>query len=186
MKGPFHNLPSDWSADGRHLLIYRNNPKTMRDIFCLRRRDDGEGYEERVFLQTAFREHAASFSPDGRFVAYVSDEAGRYDVYVRRFPEGTERWKVSMDKSGAQPRWSHDGKEIYYVEGDALFAASVTTDPVFSVKGRQELFQSALLRGNFVPSYDVSRDRNRFVVVEPVGERRPAIKVVQNWFAEFR
>ena len=156
LAGTFHDLPCDWSEDGRHLLFYRNDPETLRDIWYLRRRDDGSGYEERLFLQTPFWEHAASFSPDGRFVVYVSDEAGRYDVYVRRFPEGTERWKVSMDKSGAQPRWSHDGKEIFYVEGDTLFAASVSTEPTFAVKGRRRLFTSALLRGNFVPSYDVS------------------------------
>ena len=186
LAGTFHNLPSDWSADGRHMLLYRNNPKTMRDILYLRRKDDGNGYEERVFLQTPFREHAASFSPDGRFVVYVSDEAGRYDVYVRPFPEGSERWKVSVDNGGAQPRWSHDGKEIFYVEGDTLFAAAVSTEPTFAVKGRQRLFQSALLRGNFVPSYDVSRDGTRFVVVEPAGKGRPAIKVVQNWSAEFQ
>ena len=93
---------------------------------------------------------------------------------------------MSVDNGGAQPRWSHDGKEIFYVEGDTLFAAAVSTEPTFAVKGRQRLFQSALLRGNFVPSYDVSRDGTRFVVVEPAGKGRPAIKVVQNWSAEFQ
>ena len=187
LASPFHDLPSDWSMDGRYLLIYRNDPQTLRDIWYLRRKDDGSGYEERLFLKTPFWEHAASFSPDGRFVVYVSDEAGPYDVYVRPFPEGSDRWKVSVDNGGAQPRWSQDGTEIFYVEGDTLIAATVSTEPNFSVKERRRLFQSVLLRGNFVPNYDVSRDGSRFVVVEPVGERlRTAIKIVQNWLAEFQ
>ena len=183
LAGPFHDLPSDWSSDGQYLLFYRNDPKTLRDIWYLRRNDDTSEYEERLLLETPFWEHAPSFSPDGRFVVYVSDEAGRYDVYVRPFPEGGERWKVSVENSGAQPRWSQDGAEIFYVEGDTLIAAAVSTEPSFSLRQRRRLFQSALLRGNFVPNYDVSADGNRFVVVEPVGEGpQPAIKIVQNWF----
>ena len=95
--------------DGKYLLFSRRSPDGVRDLWYLRRKDDGNGYEERPFLQTQFSEHAASFSPDGRFVVYVSDEAGRFDVYVRPFPEGTERWKVSADNGGGQPHWSSDG-----------------------------------------------------------------------------
>ena len=183
----FHEFACDWSVDEKYLLFYRHDPEGVRDIWYLRRKDDESGYEEQPFLRTQFSELSAKFSPDGRFVVYVSDEAGAHDVYVRPFPEGAERWKVSVGNGGGQPRWSDDGSEIFYVEGDTLIATDVSTKPRFSVKGRQRLFQSAKLRGWLTPNYDVSRDGNRFVVVEPVGEGpRPTIKIVQNWLAEFQ
>ncbi len=83
------------------------------------------------FLQTPFNEHSAKFSPQGRFVAYVSDQSGQNQVYVRPFPEGEGQWQVST-KGGVQPRWSRDGKELFYVEGYTLMAVEVNTVPIFT------------------------------------------------------
>ncbi len=84
-----------------------------------------------VCSQTPFVEWVAQFSPDGRFVAYCSNESGQYEVQVQPFPEGRGKWQVSTS-GGGQPRWSKDGKELFYVEGDMLIAVAVRTTPSFS------------------------------------------------------
>ena len=143
-------------------------------------------------------------SPDGRFVAYASNEAGRYEVYVQRFPTGGDKQQVS-DNGGGQPVWSKDGKELFYVEGDTLVVVPVNTTPSFSVDLSRRLFRSARFRGVFMGTnafraqYDVSADAQRFVLAEPVeeeastpppdhlvGELGRTIRVVQNWYEEFR
>src|SRR5436190_16638364 len=90
--------------------------------------NDGTLGEPVVFLKTRFNEAAAQFSPDGRFVAYVSDESGSNEVYVRDFPDGAHKWQVSA-KGGVAPRWRRDGKEIFYVAQTSLMAVSANTRP---------------------------------------------------------
>ena len=149
----------DWSADGARILYQVNDPKNGRDLWYLERKPDGSGYESHPFLQTPFNEDGARFSPDGRFVAYCSNESGEVGVYVRPFPQGGARWQVSSG-AGQQPRWRRDGKEIFYVEGDTMIAVSVSTGPGFSVGKAARLFQNPNLpsRGvGFALRYDVSR-----------------------------
>jgi serine/threonine protein kinase len=184
---PARELSPDWSPDGKYLVYRKADPKTIRDIWYLERKEGG-GYESVPFLQTPAREQVAKFSPDGRFVAYSSNESGQYHIYVRPFPEGGGRWQVSV-KRGTQPRWRKDGKELFYVEGTMLVAAAVTTLR-FSVGSAVRLFQDrSLASSGATPRYDVSSDGQRFVMVETLGteeDKPPAIHVVQNWFAEFR
>ena len=148
-------------------------------------------WEPHPFLRTPFRESAAKFSPDSRFVAYVSNESGRGEVYVQPFPEGGRRLTVSSN-GGRQPRWRRDGKELFYLEGATLVAVSVSTSPSFSVGSATRLFKTIGTRAGRwgpYPQYDVSPDGQRFILAEPVGEgatSEPSIRVVQNWFAEFR
>ena len=180
----------DWSADGTRIPYVVNDPKTGRDLWYLERKPDGSGYESHPFLQTPFNEDGARFSADGRFVAYCSNESGEVGVYVRPFPQGGARWQVSSGE-GRQPHWRRDGQEIFYVEGDTLIAVSVSTRPGFSVGKATRLFQNPTLlwtTSGFAVKYDVSPDGQRFVLREPVVERgsQPAIRVVQNWFEEFR
>ena len=136
----------------------------------------------------SFSERSAKFSPDGRFVAYVSDESGRNEVYVRPFPGGDGKWQVSGN-GGAQPRWSKNGKELFYVERDTLMAVAALTTPRFTSGLATRLFQDANLLGIDDPRYDVSADGRRFVLTEPVAgteAKPPSIHVVQNWYEEFR
>ena len=138
-------------------------------------------------MQTPSKEGRSRLSPDGRFVAYVSNESGRYEVYVRPFPGGDGKWQVSGN-GGTQPRWSHDGKELFYVEGDTLMAVAVATTPSFTSGAVTRLFQDASLPGT-VHRYDVSADGRRFVLTEPVGgaeEKPPSIHIVENWYEEFK
>ena len=131
--------PYDWSSDGKYLLYTVAHRENGRDLWYLKRKEDGSGFEPVPFLQTAFNETAPQTSPDGRFVAYCSDESGQYEVHVQPFPEGGGKWQVSTN-GGTQPRWSKDGKELFYVEGDMLIAVVVRTTPSFSSGSATSLF----------------------------------------------
>ena len=187
---PHRVLLSDWSRDGKYLLYHLSDPETGIDLWYLERNEDGSGWEPHPFLQTPFGERVPRFSPDGRYVAYVSNESGQNEVYVQPFPEGSRKVTVSSN-GGTKVRWSRDGKELFYVEGQTLVAVSVSSGSGFSVGSATRLFEHAGLRGatNYAP-YDVSADGQRFILAEPVGAGadapEPAIRVVQNWFAEFR
>ena len=123
----------------------------------------------------------------------MSDESGQREVYVRPFPQGGPRSTVSS-KGGTQPHWSRDGKELFYVEGSTLVVVSVSSGAAFSVGSARRLFEHPGLpdsRGTLsYPKYDVSADGRQFVLRERVdlGEEapKPSIRVVQNWFEEFR
>ena len=184
---PLSQRPLDWSPDGKHLLYTVRDPENGPDLWYLERKQDSSGFDSMPFLQTPFSERAPRFSPDGRFVVYQSDKSGRNEIYVRTFPDGENDWPVSTN-GGVRPRWSHSGEELFYVEGDTLVAAPVSTKPTFTTGATTSLFQHASF-GSPGPGYDVSADGRRFVVVEtlePVEADPPSIRVVQNWFAEFK
>ncbi len=189
-EAPSMELLSDWSRDGKYLLYHTTDPETGADLWYLERNEDGSGWEPHPFLQTPFSERVPRFSPDGRYVAYVSDESGQNEVYVQPFPEGGRKVTVSSN-GGTKLRWSRDGKELFYVEGETLVAVSVSSGSSFSVDSATRLFEHAGvgLVTNYAP-YDVSADGQRFIVAEPVEEGADApaqsIRVVQNWYEEFR
>jgi Tol biopolymer transport system component len=180
---PLAEMAPDWSPDQRY-LIYEAQPRDGKSALVYRERGDGGKLGNPVaFLKTAFNERAPRFSPDGRFVAYTSDESGRPVVYVRDFPTATHRWQIS-ENGGAAPRWRRDGKELYYLETPRLriMAVPVTRRPDFAPGAPQPLFEAAQFAG-----YDVSTDGKKFVVLgRPAGESPLAIHIVHNWFEEFR
>ena len=180
------DYPNNWSLDGRFLIFHILDPDSARDLWYLERKDDGSWSDPVEYLKTPFEEREAVFSPDTRYVAYVSNESGRDEVYVRPFPSGGGKWQVS-ESGGTQPRWSRDGKEIFYVEHDTLIAVSVNTKPAFWVGSAERLFSDPDLR---FPSprqtYDVAADGQRFAMVDNLGDLKYTIHVVQNWFEEFR
>ena len=183
---PSWEFPYDWTPDENYMIFDQFHPGRRMDLYYLRRDKDGSGYESIVFSETEFDELSPKISPDGRFVAYESDESGSYEVYVQPFPEGPGRPQVSS-KGGRQPRWSRDGTEIFYVEGDALMAVPVSTTPTFSAGRATQLFQGKGAFADRGHSYDVSPDGKKFVIIELMqGGRPPAIQVVENWYEEFR
>ena len=182
-------LASDWSHDGKHFLFYRLDPRNQRDIWRLEIKADGSAGQPLPLLTTPFDEREPMLSPDGKWLAYVSNRYGRDEVYVRPFPDGDDQQMSSA--GGAQPRWRQDGGEIYYVEGDTLMAVRVATEPSLSIGPPVQLFSDSglvqLLPGG--RQYDVTADGQRFIVAVPyveAGESPPAIRVVQNWYEQFR
>ena len=179
--------PEHWSPDGRYITIKAYDPETNADLWYLERLEGGNWSEPTVYLEPVFDQIGSQFSPDSRYLAYCSEESGRFEVYVRPFPHPDGIWQISSN-GGGQPRWNKDGTELFYVEGDTLIAVEVTTRPTFSFGSAKRLFSSPSLVEQWPhPAYDVSADGERFVLIEPVGGPQPAaIRVVQNWYEEFR
>ncbi len=185
----FNQFVTDWSPDERILLFFRaGESRGNADLWYLQQKEDGD-YEEVPFLQTRFGEARARFSRDGRFVAYISDRTGQYEVFVCTFPECLNQQRVSVN-GGTQPRWRKDGKELFYVEADSLMAVRVSMGPTLRLGSPEKLFSSEGLRirSGRSSNYDVTPDGQRFVLAEPVAAEaeEPTIRVVQNWFAEFQ
>ena len=126
---------------------------------------------------TAIEVHGR-FSPDGRWVAYTSDESGRAEVYVRPFAEGGGRVQISVD-GGRRPIWSHDGTQLYYWEGSRLVSASLGFGPMPVVVSRTPLFS-----GRFEDDFDVSKD-GRFILIQSETSGLGLV-VVPNWRTELR
>jgi eukaryotic-like serine/threonine-protein kinase len=123
IESPDDKTLTDWSRDGRSLLVLTQNPKTGQDLLFMS--FDGAP-EPKVFLSTNFNETGAHFSPDGQWVAYQSNMSGRPEVYVRPFPEGGGQWQISTT-GGNNVRWSPDGKELFYMGADGkLMAVPIT------------------------------------------------------------
>jgi Tol biopolymer transport system component len=175
---------SDWSPDQRFLIYDVGSRETKRDVLYRERGKTGSFGAPAVFLQTPFNEGAPRFSPDGRFVVYISDESGQNEIYVRDFPKGTNKWRISTNR-GTAPRWSRNGKEIFYVEQRTLMAVSVTTQPAFSPGTPARLFEKRTLQ-SANPQYDVSADGKRFIILDRLISESLSIHVVHNWFEEFR
>ena len=182
------NFPGGWSSDGKHFVFSRQSQQTRLDLLYLERKPAGDGYDEHVFLQTEFAEQTARLSPDGRFAAYMSNEAGtQFNIYVRSFSGGGGKQRISP-RGGRQHTWSRDGKTLFYVEGRTLIAVPVSTRNGFSAGEPRPLFEYSGF-GNFAAAnYDVSPDGKRFLVIETgeQEEKPPAIHVVENWIEEHR
>jgi len=171
---------ASWSRDGRYVAYRVITDADGRDI---RYRERGDS-TERIFLATEFGEWNPKISPGGRWLAYVSDESGRDEVYVRPFPGPGGRWLISRD-GGREPLWSHEGDEIFYRSPDGnLVRAAVTAGETFSVGQRTVLFSAEDYSTNpNHTSYDISPDGQRFLMVRRTGGS-PDLIFVQNWLTE--
>jgi Tol biopolymer transport system component/predicted Ser/Thr protein kinase len=188
----------DWSRDARLALFYERPSSDAfgHDLWYLERGDDGSSYQAVPFLQTRFSEITPQFSPDEKWVAYASNESGRYEVYVRSFPDGGGQRLVSVN-GGGQPRWSDEGGELFYVEQSTLMAVPVSTRPTLTIGKPRRLFSSGDL-GGVGYRYDITPDGQQFVMTEAAftddasaeaesdGEPQTSIRVVENWYEEFR
>jgi eukaryotic-like serine/threonine-protein kinase len=185
--GPNSAFPSDWSPDDRYLIAIVVTAAGSRDVWIAERNPSGGWKPPVPFQATKFDETGARVSPDGKFILYRSSEVGEATIFVRPFPTGSGRWQVAA--GGSQPRWSLDGKEIFYLIGDVLMATQVSTTARFSVGTTQRLFAT----GYFETS-DVSRKfeplaNGQFLLTEPVDDtsnRAQEIHVVENWLKAFR
>jgi len=175
---------SDWSPDGRYVIGSVPQQTTGDDLWLIPLGGDKKPFK---FLGPPSDQLHGNFSPDGRFVAYTSNESGRFQVYVQTFPLSDRKWQVSTD-SGYEPRWRADGREIYYLSEDRkLMAVPVGAGPSFAVP--KVLFQTRVPEGvtsrrtHYVPS----RDGQRFLVNTQSNDALPnPITIVLNWQAEVR
>jgi tRNA A-37 threonylcarbamoyl transferase component Bud32 len=174
---PVGKLPRCFSPDGLFLLFESLNSKTKLDQEVLSLSDR----KVAPFLHSEFDEAQGDFSPDGRYVAYSSNESGRFEVYVQPFPGPGGKWQVST-AGGADPVWRRDGKELFYLAPDhKLMAVAVRTGATFEAEAPQPLFE-ARMREDPDRHYDVSADGQRFLIATPLGdESTPPISLVQNW-----
>jgi serine/threonine-protein kinase len=179
----------DWSRDGRWILVRTDNSTSgAGDIVGIRTEGDSTPVP---LVASGFTELNPALSPDGRWLAYSSDESGTSEVYVRPFPNtGDGRWQVS-NGGGTGPRWSFDGRELYFLDpGSRLIAAQVARGATFVTPSSRSLFDaSGLLLDTFHQSYDVTRD-GRFIFLSPRrpggDSRAPRIVRVDNWFRDVR
>ena len=180
----------DWSHDGRYLVYTETNPETLSDVRYVELATDGDASQPTTFLGSPAHEQQPRLSPDGRFLAYSSDESGRDEIYLRPFPDGAGKWQASAI-GGALPRWRSDGNELFYVEGTALMAVLVSTESALTLGQPQRLFEApglSLTGDGFDRGYDVSADGQRFLTVAAVEDEAPPpkIRLVLNWYEEFR
>jgi Tol biopolymer transport system component len=181
LTSPHWKYPESWSSDGRFVVYTEVDPEKRGDLWVLPRTGNAKPYP---FLATAAAESGARFSPDGRFLAYVSDESGREEVYVQPFPANSVKWKVSA-AGGFGAAWRGDGRELFYIS-TAFQMMSVTVTPTASGLAfglPQVLFRVPVRRtvGASGRDYSVSRNGQRFLVFERLGdsEASPIVMVLE-------
>ena len=174
-----NKFATDWGAGGRLLLYQELDPKTKYDRWVLP--IEGER-KPAAFPRTEFNERDGAFAPDGKWIAYISDESGRGEVYVQPYPATGAKWQVSKD-GGHWPRWRSDGRELYWMQEDGtLIAAEVIAGQTLQSGTPAALFETGITDAG--ERYAVSGDGKRFLVPMPVEQRegRP-VTVVWNWLA---
>jgi len=153
---------SDWSDDGRYIVFTEFSNETDWDIWTIEL--DGDSVPQ-PFLVTDFNETAGNVSPDGRWLAYQSDESGQYEVYVQSFPGQGNKVRISAD-GGEHPVWSPDNPGLYFWNRGQLFEVSVNTDDGFEFGARQPVLQNQrYLNGSPLSSYDVHPNGQEFVIL---------------------
>jgi Tol biopolymer transport system component len=182
------NQPTDWSLDGRTIVHeHRFGVKMQNDLGLLSPRGE---HKDRPFLATAANETGGRISPDGRWMAYTSDESGRSEIYLASFPEPLGSTRISTE-GGTQAEWRRDGRELYYrTPNRKLMAVSIKAGANFDAGTPHELFELPLEPPPWIQGgadqrvYAPSADGQRFLIAVPLGEESSApITVVFNWAA---
>jgi hypothetical protein len=174
------------SPDGRILAFTQvGSAATGFDIYTVSLKDGGA---VKPLIQTESAEGFPAFSPDGRWLAYHSDETGPREVFVQPYPPTAAKWQIS-DQGGSKPRWSAKGDELFYRDGPRLYAVPIETEPTFKSGRPKLLFEKPFVGSPTRSDYDVSPDGERFVFMEMTEEEaaRKSVQqliVVQNWFEE--
>jgi len=185
LKSDTWQLPNDFSPDGTTLLTFVQTPSAAGDLYTLTL---GPEPARAPFVVTPFDESTASFSPDGRWVAYQSSASMRNEVYVRRYPLGPEQWQIS-NAGGENPVWSPDGKELFYATGDTIMRVPIgggasldpgTAAPLFRIPGRHAAPRLTGSVSRPVIS-GITPDMKHFLFRLGTDQGLPSINVVLNW-----
>ena len=177
--------PSSISPDGKTVLLSVSNPKNGEDLWLL----SLEGKREmKPWRQTPFNEEAAVFSPDGRWMAYQSDESGKFEVYLQAF-DGGGRWLVSSE-GGIEPMWARNGRELFFRNGRKLMSVAVQSNGTTPSLGNPVLLFEGdfLFNDNYGSGYDVSPDGRQFYFIQTGKSSGNSVRinVVLNWTEELR
>jgi serine/threonine-protein kinase len=176
---------SAWSRDGKWLALRTDDQAAGKaDILAVRPGVDLVATP--VVASPEFSEYAPAISPDGRWLAYVTNAGGNWDVWVTSFPSGKGRWQVTTSGSGAAPLWSPDGRELLFLSGTQMMSASISQGNEFNVLSQHPLFSTVPFRqsGFFFRTWDLSRDGKRFLMLEQSTEAVVRIVAVMNWRAD--
>ena len=183
-RGAGADFGTNWSPDGEHVVFTRwPAGETEGKLFLLPL--SGNGVAKRM-LDTDSQEGLGQFSPDGKWIAYMTGQTGRNEVYIQPFPQTGDVIQISTD-GGGMPRWRGDGAEIYYLdlEGRLMAVALSSTVSGLLPSPPKELFQPEITHRGFIGvryTYDVSSDGQRFLISAATAEARPStIVVVTDW-----
>jgi len=193
----YGNLAGSFSPDGKTLVFSETRPETGSDIWVVELEGDpsassGQAGKPRVWLQTPFAESTGRLSPDGHWMAYLSDESGRFEVYVRPFPGPGPQYQISTE-GGQELAWSPKGNELFYRVGaqrDKMMVVDVQTQSTFSAGKPRLLFEASYYTGGQTGAeYSVTPDGQHFLMMKAKDAQAAAlsqINVVQNWFEELK
>ena len=189
--GALYNDPASWTPDGSQILFARAESGADYDLYSI---DVAGDHAVHPVLQTPFNDAEPVLSPDGDFMAYLSNESGRYEVYVRPFPDtSSARWAISAD-GGTEPRWSSDGDTLFYRIDNQILAVPIESQNGFEPGKAEVVFEGRLPRvarsGSGRRRYDVGRNGERFLVSEledgSENVRQSELIVVENWLEELK
>jgi dipeptidyl aminopeptidase/acylaminoacyl peptidase len=190
LKGTEVMNPTCWSRDGRFIVNSQRGLKTQMDLWILPLAGDRQ---PREYLTSDFSEVQGRLSPDGRWLAYISNESGRYEVYVQPFPAAPGKRTQVSKGGGTHPRWRNDGKELFYLAADGqLMAVAVKAESRFEAGAATELFELRGFGTTSAPAsarypYDVTADGQRFIILKQVEDASTQnITVVLNWTAALK
>ncbi len=186
VQGSADKFNAHWSQNGDYLTYEVLDVKTKRDIWYLPMASNAkQGATTRaqnpvLFLRTPFDEAMPQISPDNRYLAYMSNISGRWEVYVRPFPKGEREWQISL-KGGGYPRWSSRGNELFYVDKNALMSAKVVTRPTFRIEATQKLFEWKQLGLYLMRRYDVTADGQAIIAVQETISGKRVLNIWEHW-----
>jgi len=177
-------FPNSVSPDGKLLAFTQSSSGTRSDLFVM---PLGGDRKPQVFLQTPFSETLAMFSPDGKWIAYMSDETGRYEIYVQAYPGPGGKQPISTG-GGVTPLWSRDGKQLYYLSADKIMAVDVTTHPTFRAGTPRVVAEGLRINERGSRNFDIAADGRIIVAQRPeqAQEERSQLRVVQNFSTDVR
>jgi serine/threonine-protein kinase len=177
------DYPGSISPDGARLLFVRLSPDTSGDLYLA---SLGGNSQTQAILKTPAYEGSARFSPDGKWIAYSSNESGQMEVFVRPYPAPDRKWQVST-QGGTQPVWNPNGKELFYRNSNKMMSVEVSAGADLRLSQPRVLFdrQYAFGSGITIPNYDVSPDGQRFAMIKDESSGTH-LNVVLNWLRELQ